>query len=60
MRSRGIGRVSIASATAGSGKYLGGGKYKATKKMGGKEVTVIYKKIGGKKVIISTWKKFKK
>ncbi len=57
MRGRGVGEVPIASITAGTGKYLGGGKYKATKKMGSKEITVIYKKIGGKKVIISTWKK---
>ena len=55
MRKRGIGSASVHRASFGTGKYLGGRKYKAVKKIGDKEVVVIYKKVGGKKIVLSTW-----
>jgi hypothetical protein len=51
-KSRGIGASSATRATHGSKKYLGKGKYKATS--GG--VTTVFKRKGGKKIILTSWK----
>ncbi|MEK9180866.1 MAG: DUF4258 domain-containing protein [Patescibacteria group bacterium] len=42
----------------GGGKlvYLGNKKYKSTRESGGKTITVIYKKDGGKNIAITAWK----
>ncbi len=42
------------------GKYLGGGKYKKVQKTAGGEVVTIYKNIGGKKIVLTTYKRHKK
>lgn len=57
MRERGI---SSSRLSIFGGKYLGSGKYKKVKKTVSGEVVTIYKNVGAKKVILTSYKKFKK
>ena len=55
---RNLSKSTISGAAFGRAKYLGGHKYKATKRSGGKTVTVIYrKKTGGGRLAVTAWKK---
>ncbi|HLC44390.1 MAG: hypothetical protein A2722_03500 [Candidatus Doudnabacteria bacterium RIFCSPHIGHO2_01_FULL_50_11] len=55
MRKRNIGRTRASALTRG-GKYLGSGTYKTTRKSSGRDITVIYKKEGSKRIIKTAWK----
>lgn len=57
MQKRGI---SSSRLSVFGGKYLGAGKYKKVKKTGAGEVVTIYKNVGAKKIILTSYKKYKK
>ena len=57
IRERGI---SSSKLSIFGGKYLGAGKYKKVKKTAGGEVVTIYKNVGAKKIILTSYKRFKK
>ena len=58
MRQRNIGTGRAHSALGGgNAQYLGRHKFKTTKLVGGRTVTVIFRKDRGRKVAITAWKK---
>lgn len=60
MRQRSVGPSRVRHAAYGRRTSLGGGRYRAEYQgPGGATVVVVYKREGGKKVILSTWKVFR-
>ncbi|MCL5435836.1 MAG: hypothetical protein M1275_02045 [Patescibacteria group bacterium] len=57
-KKRNLSKSAIQSASFGRGKYLGGHKYKTSKRSGGKIVSVIYRKTAsGGRLAITAWKR---
>lgn len=57
MSQRSLSSLRVHAASAGVGKYIGQGKYKIIRQIGDEKVTVVYKNVAGRKVVLSTWKK---
>lgn len=57
MAQRGVGTSRMTSALRGTSRYQGKGVYKSEIERNGIKYVVVYKREGGKKVVISTWRK---
>jgi hypothetical protein len=56
-KKRNLSTTAIKQASFGRTKFLGGNKYKASKRSNGKIITVVYRKVSGRgKVAITAWK----
>lgn len=54
-RNIGSGKIRRLASSAGA-RRIGAHKYKVTKKLGGRQVTLIYRKDGGRRTAITAWK----
>lgn len=57
MSQRGVGSNRMTSALRGTSRYQGKGVYKSEIERNGIKYVVVYKREGGKKIVISTWRK---